>query len=173
MKKYKYPVEFIIAAAPLSNRGVPKGGRDTGGYTKIDLMRSLNYKVQFFIQSLRMRLKAFLLRLGCHFISSWYVIKSGCICPTGQVVKLNHIYAYEDNEQVDIVRLTDIHFERGYLYCSLFFFSKNQIITVRHTLMKGTKAIWRLLDNREFDEKMSIRLWNEVNEEVELLEFDF
>jgi hypothetical protein len=25
----------------------------------------------------------------------------------------------------------------------------------------------------EFDEIMSIRLWNEVNEEVELLEFDF
>jgi len=39
--------------------------------------------------------------------------------------------------------------------------------------VKGTKAIWMLLDNREFDERMSIRLWNEVNEEVELLEFDF
>jgi hypothetical protein len=136
-------------------------------------MRTLNYKVQFFILRLRMNLKALFLRLGCHFISSWYFIKSECICTTGQVVKLNHIYTYEDNEQVDIVRLTDIHFERGYLYCSLFFFSRNQIITLRHTLMKGTKVIWRLLDNREFDEKMSIRLWNEVNEEVELLEFDF
>ena len=39
--------------------------------------------------------------------------------------------------------------------------------------MKGVKAIWKLPDNREFDEIMSIRLWNEVNEEVELLEFDF
>lgn len=135
-------------------------------------MRTLNYKLQFFILRLRMQLKAFFLRLGCHFISSWYFIKSDCICTTGQVVKLNHIYTYEDNEQFDIVRLTDIHFERGYLYCSLFFFSKNQIITVRHTLMKGAKAIWRLLDNREFDEIMSIRLWNEVNKEEELLEFD-
>lgn len=89
------------------------------------------------------------------------------------MVKLNHIYTYEDNEQIDIVRLSDIHFERGYLYCSLFFFLNNQIVTVRHTLVKGTKAIWMLLDNREFDERMSIRLWNEVNEEVELLEFDF
>lgn len=120
-----------------------------------------------------MHLNALFLRLGCHFISSWYFIKSDCICTTGQVVKLNHIYTYEDNEKVDIVRLTDIHFERGYFYCSLFFFAKNQIITVRHTLMKETKVIWRLLDNKEYDEAMSIRLWNEVSEEVELLEFDF
>lgn len=136
-------------------------------------MRTLNYKVQFFILHLRMQLKALFLRIGCHFISSWYFIKSDCICTTGQVIKVDHIYTYEDNDQIDIVRLTDIHFERGYLYCSLFFFSKNQIITVRHTLIKGAKAIWRLLDNKEYDERMSIRLWNEVNEEVELLEFDF
>lgn len=122
---------------------------------------------------LKGQIKGGLLKLGCHFISSWYFIQSDCICTTGQVVKLNHIYTYEDNEHIDIVHLTDIHFERGYLYCSLFFFSKNQIITVRHTLMKGVKAIWRLLDNMEFDEIMSIRLWNEVYEEVELLEFDF
>jgi hypothetical protein len=114
-----------------------------------------------------MKLKALFLKLGCHFISSWYYIKSDCICTIGQVVKLNHIYTYEDNEQVDIVRLTDIHFERGYLYFNLFFFSKNQTITVRHTLMKGTNAIWKILDNREFDERMSRRLWREINQEVE------
>ena len=28
-------------------------------------------------------------------------------------------------------------------------------------------------DNREFDEVMSIWLWNEINKEEELLEFDF
>ena len=39
--------------------------------------------------------------------------------------------------------------------------------------MKGTKAIRNLLDNREYDQVMSIRVLNEVNEEVELLEFDF
>ena len=122
---------------------------------------------------LKEQIKGGLLRLGCHFFSSWYFIKSDCISTTGQVVKLNHIYTYEENEQIDIVHLTDIHIERGYLYCSLFFFSNNQIITVRHTLMKGVKAIWRLLNNMEFDEIMSIRLWNEVNEEEELLEFDF
>ena len=122
---------------------------------------------------LKGQIKGGLLRLGCHFFSSWYFIKSDCISTTGKVVKLNHIYTYEENEQIDIVRLTDINIERGYLYCSLFFFSNNQIITVRHTLMKGVKAIWRLLNNMEFDEIMSIRLWNEVNEEEELLEFDF
>jgi len=136
-------------------------------------MSTLYIKIQLFLQYLKKQLKSCFLRLGCYFISSWYFIKSDFICTTGQVVKLNHIYTYEDNEQIDIVRLSDIHFERGYLYCSLFFFLNNQIVTVRHTLVKGTKAIWMLLDNREFDERMSIRLWNEVNEEVELLEFDF
>ena len=136
-------------------------------------MWTLNYKVQFFLYSLRIHIKAWFLRLGCHFFPSWYYIKSDCISTTGQVVKLNHIYTYEENEQIDIVRLTDNHFKRGYLYCSLFFFSKNQIITVRHTLMNGVKAIWKLLNNMEFDEIMSIRLWNEVNKEEELLEFEF
>lgn len=131
------------------------------------IMRTLYNKVQFFIIRLRMHFKASFLRLGCHIISSWHFIQSDCICTTGQVVKLNHIYTYEDNEQIDIVRLTDIHFERGYLYFNLFFFSKNQTITVRHTLMKGTNAIWKILDNREFDERMSRRLWREINQEVE------
>jgi hypothetical protein len=110
-----------------------------------------------------MQLKALFLRLGCRFITSWYYIKRERICTTGQVIKVNHIYTYEDIDQIDIVRLADIYFKRGYLYCSLFFFSKNQIITVRHTLIKGAKAIGSLLDNREYDERMSIRLWNEVN----------
>lgn len=136
-------------------------------------MWTLNYKVQFFLNSLRIHIKACFLRLGCRFFPSWYFIKSDCISTTSQVVKLNHIYTYEENEQIDIVRLTDINFERGYLYCSLFFFSMNQIITVRHTLMKGVKAIWKLLNNIEFDEIMSIRLWNEVNKEEEPLEFEF
>ena len=130
-------------------------------------MWTLNYKGQFFLHRLTMQLKGLFLRLGCHFISAWYFIKSDCVCTTGKVLKLNHIYTYEDNEEIDIVRLTDVHFEREYLYCSLFFFSKNQIITVRHTLKKGTKAIWRLLDNREFDERISRRLWCEINQEVE------
>jgi hypothetical protein len=72
-----------------------------------------------------------------------------------------------------IEEYTDVHIERGYLFCSLFFFSKNQIVTVRHTLLKGTKAAWRLLDNKEYDELMSMRLWQEVSREEELLEFDF
>jgi hypothetical protein len=33
--------------------------------------------------------------------------------------------------------------------------------------MKGTNAIWKILDNREFDERMSRRLWREINQEVE------
>ena len=86
---------------------------------------------------------------------------------------MNKIYTYEEDGDIDIIRLTDVHLERGYLYCSLLFFSKNQIITVRHTLLKGAKIIWRLLDNREYDELMSRKLWQEVNGFEELLELDY
>jgi hypothetical protein len=84
-------------------------------------MKTLKYKVQFLVLRLRMHLKVLFLKLGCHFICSWHFIKSGCICTTGQVVKLNHIYTYEDNEQIDLVRLTDIHFEREDIYTAAYF----------------------------------------------------
>ena len=136
-------------------------------------MSILGIKVRFFFRCMKKQIKGWANQLGCYFHSSWYFIKSDCLCTTGQVVKLNHIYTYEDNEQIDIVRLTGVHFERSYLFCSLFFFSKNQIVTVRHTLLKGTQVAWRLLDNKEYDELMSMRLWQEVIKEEELLEFDF
>ena len=40
-------------------------------------------------------------------------------------------------------------------------------------MLKDAPVLWSLSDYREFDEIMSIRLWNEVNEGEELLEFDF
>jgi hypothetical protein len=122
---------------------------------------------------LKGQIKGGMLRLGCHFFSSWYFIDNESICTTGKVLKVDRIYTYKEGDNVEIVRLTNVHIERGYLYCSLFFFSMNKIITVRQTMLKDAPVLWRLLDNRELDEIMSIRLWNEVNEEVELLEFDF
>ncbi|HOU96994.1 MAG TPA: hypothetical protein PLN06_10320 [Bacteroidales bacterium] len=114
-----------------------------------------------------------LLRVGCYFHPSWFHIDNDSICTTGKVIRLEKIYTYEEEGNFDIVRLTDVHFERGYFFCSLFFFSKNQIVTVRHTFLKGTKVAWRLLDNKEYDELMSMRLWQQVSKEEELLEFDF
>ena len=101
------------------------------------------------------------------------MIDNDCICTTGKVLKLNRNYTYREGDNVDIVRLTNVHIERRYLYCSLYFFSVNKIITVRQTMLKDAPVLWSISDNREFDEIMSIRSWNEVNEEVELLEFDF
>lgn len=69
---------------------------------------------------------------------------------------------YKENGYVDIVRLIDVHIERGFLYCSLFFFSKNKIITVLQTMIKSKRVSWRLLDDEEYDEIMSIKLWQEV-----------
>ena len=55
----------------------------------------------------------------------------------------------------------------------LFFTSKNKLITVRHTMQKGTYVLWRVMDIKEYDELMSRKLWFEVTRDEELLEFDF
>lgn len=136
-------------------------------------MNTLDLKVQFFFHRLRRRTKSLLLRLGCYFISSWYFIDSDCICTPGKVLKLDRIYTYKEGDNVEIVRLTNVHTERRYLYCSLFFFNMNKIITVRQTMLKDAPVIWSISENAEFDEIMSNRLWNAVNKEEELLEFDF
>jgi len=136
-------------------------------------MMKMNYKVRFYILSLKEQIKGGLLRLGCHFFSSWYFIDSNSICTPGKVLRLDRIYTFKEGDNVEIVRLTNIHTERMYLYCSLFFFSMNKIITVHQTMLKDAPIIWSLSDNKEFDEIMSIRLWNEANKEEELLEFDF
>lgn len=67
----------------------------------------------------------------------------------------NEIYTYKEDGYIDIVRLVDVNIEKGYLYCSLYFFNKNKIITVCQIMQKDTYIIWRLLDNEEFDEIMS------------------
>lgn len=137
------------------------------------IMLKINYKVRLYTLYLKEIIKGVLLRLGCHFLSSWYYIESDCICTTGKVLKLNSIYTYKENGYVDIVRLIDVHIERGFLYCSLFFFSKNKIITVLQTMIKSKRVSWRLLDDEEYDEIMSIKLWQEVCDQDELPEIDF
>jgi len=74
---------------------------------------------------------------------------------------------------VDIVRLVDVYCDKGYLYCTLYFFKRNQIITISQVLQPGSFIIWQIMDNREYDEIMSRKLWRGVNELEELLEFDF
>ena len=123
--------------------------------------------------SLNDRVKSWLLRVGCFFHPSWLYIDNESILTIGKVVKLNEVYTFKEDYDIDIVRLTEVHIERGYLYCSLFFFSRNKIITVRQTMLKGAPVLWTLSDNREFDEAMSIKLWKEVDKGKELLEFDF
>jgi len=136
-------------------------------------MLKINYKVRLYILNLKEQIRGALLRLGCHFFSSWYFINNDCICTTGNVLKINRIYTYKEGDNVEIVRLTNVHTERRYLYCSLFFFSMNKIITVRQTMLKDAPMLWSLSDNKEFDELMSIKLWNEVSRDENLLEFDF
>jgi hypothetical protein len=136
-------------------------------------MMKIRYKVRLYILFLEEKIKGCLLRFGCHFFSSWYFIDNNSICTPGKVLMLDRIYTYKEGDNVEIVRLTNVHTERRYLFCSLFFFSENKIITVRQTMLKDAPVLWSLSDNKEFDELMSIKLWNEVSRTENLLEFDF
>jgi hypothetical protein len=112
-------------------------------------------------------------RTGCLIFPSWQYINHNCICTTGKVLKLNNIYTYKEGLYVDIVQLFDVHIERGFLYCSLSFFPKNKTITVCHTLQKDVYVLWRLMDNKEYDELLSRKFWHEVDSKGGLLKFDF
>lgn len=136
-------------------------------------MSILEIKIRFFLHCCRKKIKSWLNRLGCYFNSSWYFIDSDCIWTSGKVLKINGLFTFKENGFIDIVRLTDVHIERGYLYCSLFFISKNDIITVRHTMQKGTYVLWRILDYKEFDEIMSTRRCHDIKKQTDLLEFEF
>lgn len=127
----------------------------------------------FLYLRLRTQLISWFLRLGCYLFSSWHYIDNKSILTTGKVLKLNRIYTYKEGDNVEIVRLTNVHLERRYLYCSLFFFSKNKIITVRQTMLKGAPVLWSLSGNNEFDEIMSRKLWQDVENFEDLLEFDY
>jgi hypothetical protein len=131
------------------------------------IMRILYFEIQFFFHSLRMKIKTWLLRFGCLLFPSWYFIYHDCICTPGKVLKLNKIFAFREGGHVDIVRLIDVLTNRGYLYCSLYFFSKNKIITVSQILKPDTYAIWRLMNDKEYDEIMFQKSSREVNKEDE------
>ena len=137
------------------------------------IMWILQNKVIFFGHRLKYQLLSWQLRLGCYLFTTWYYLDNDSILTTGNVLKLDKIYTYREGDDVDIVRLTNVHIERGYLYCSLFFFSRNKIITVRQTMLKGAPILWSLSDNKEFDELMSTKLWKEVSKDENILEFDF
>ncbi len=156
----------------MADQGYPRGVIP-GDTSKHQIMCTLSIKIRFFFHCLKRQLESWFLRLGCHFFSSWYFIESDNICTLGKVLKINSLYTYNKGSSLEIVRLTNVHVERGYLYCSMFFTSKNKIITVRHTMQKGTYVLWRIMDIEEYDELMSMRLWYEVTKDEELLEFDF
>jgi hypothetical protein len=133
----------------------------------------LKYRIQLFIKCQWENLKARLNHLGSLVFPLWHYVNHNCICTSGKVLKINKIYTYEESGCVDIVRLLDVYKNKGYIYCTLYFFNVNKIVTVSQILQPNAYFIWRIMDNREFDEIMSMKMWQEVYNESEFLEFDF
>ena len=66
---------------------------------------------------------------------------------------------------VDIVRLVAAYNDKDYLHCTLYFFNRNQIITVSQRLQPGAHVIWQIMDDKEYDELMFRILWQEVKKQ--------
>ena len=126
-------------------------------------MSTLYIEVQFLLHCLRNQLKSWLLRLGCHFISTWHYIKHNSICTNGYILKVNNIYTFKEGNHIDIVRLLNVYKDKNYLYCTLYFFNESKITTVSHIISPDDYLIWQIMENMEYDEIMSRRLWQEVD----------
>ena len=97
---------------PTSGAGVvDSAGR--AGYSKSLNMWTMYIKWNFRLHCIGKSFNGWLLKLGCHFFSTWHCIKCNSICTTGQVLKINNIYTYKEDNDIDIVRLTDVHIEHG------------------------------------------------------------
>jgi hypothetical protein len=68
----------------------------------------LQYSILLLYDSLKYRVKSWLLRVDCFFHPSWFYIDNDSILTTGKVVKLDGIYTFKEDEDVDIVRLTNV-----------------------------------------------------------------
>ena len=162
--------EFFMKHPLTGERGWPQGpGR--GGYIKFLDMRISLIKLQFSLNCYIKSLYGLLLRFSCLFISTWHYVDHDSICTEGNILKLNDIYTYKENGNVHIVRLIDVYCFKGYLYCSLYFFDRNQIITVSQIMRPRDYFVWRIMDNRYFDEFMSRKMWQKVTKQDDLLDF--
>jgi|APIni6443716594_1056825.scaffolds.fasta_scaffold254107_1 hypothetical protein len=136
-------------------------------------MCTLCIRIRFFLHCLRKQLKFWFLRLACHFFSNWHYIKHNSICTSGYVLKVNNIYTFKEGIHIDIVRLLDVFRDKNFLYCTLYFFNENRIVTVSHIIYPDDYLIWQILENREFDEAMSRKLWREVDKQDDPMEFPY
>ncbi len=136
------------------------GGRpDPWGSRKTLNIGTLYIKWRFLLHCQGKSLKGWLLRFGCYFFSTWHWIKHSSICTTGQVLITKKIYTFVEGGFVDIVRLLDVRIDKGYMYCTLYFFTRNKIATVSQILNPDKHVIWSIMENEVYDEIMSRRLW--------------
>lgn len=147
---------------------IPQGGLDPGESRYLLNIRILCIKITFFLHCLGKSLECLLLRFGCLLFSTWHYIRHNSICTNGYILKVNNIYTFKEGIHIDIVRLLDVFKDKNYLYCTLYFFNENRIVTVSHIINPDDYIIWQIMENREYDEIISRRLWGEVGKQYDL-----
>ena len=168
-----YNKKMLLTQHPwLPEAGVEETPGRAGSGNILNI-RTLYIKWQFLVHCQKKTFKGWFLKLGCHFFSTWHHLKHSSICTTGQVVKVNSIYTFVEEGDIDIVRMLDVYQAKGYLYCTLYFFTRNKIDTVSQILNPDDYGIWRIMDNEEYDERMSMRLWHDIDKDDNLLDFAY
>jgi hypothetical protein len=90
------------------------------------------------------------------------------ICTTWKVLRIGKIFPFKESGHIDIVRLLDGFNDKQYIYSTLNFFKENKITNVDQRINPDDYTIWQLIENEEYDELMSRRLRQEVNNDADL-----
>jgi hypothetical protein len=131
------------------------------------------FEILHFSMYIKMKIRAMIIRIGCLFDKQWHYLNYHCICTTAKVLKSNNIYTYQDHDTVDKVKFLDYSIEKGYLFCTLFFFDQMKTITVCQILQPNASVFWRLLDEEEYDEIIFKQIDDELTKNYDLLELDY
>jgi hypothetical protein len=133
----------------------------------------LTDEFHFFFWLQRKRFKALLSRLWCLISPNHYHFNVKCICTQTGTLRVNSVYCYREGSYLDKAKLLNVHLEKEYLYFQLYLINKALTVTVCHINKPDAYSMWKLSDENEYEEIISRRLWHEVDNQNDLLEFEF
>jgi hypothetical protein len=131
------------------------------------------HEIQFLLWWQRKRFKALLSRLWCLVSPNQYYFNLRCICTENRTIRINSVYCYREGSYLDKAKLLKVRLEKEYIYFRLYLVNKGLTVTVCQISNPDAYSMWKLLDENEYDEIISRRFLQKVDNQNDLLEFEF
>jgi hypothetical protein len=102
-----------------------------------------------------------------------YYINSPCFLTIPhRTILLNGVYLKAEGTHFDAIKISNVHFESGYIYLMIHDLSTKKIYQISHIVGDNYPCIWWLLSWEYFENEMVKRVKKSINNNC-LLEFDF